>query len=692
MVLFNIKISFMKMKIYILFVLFACIKILNAQTNWHITGNAGTNPSTNFIGTTDAQPLVFKINNTKAGYLDYSSTQANTAFGYQTLLNNTTGYDNIAIGYQTLYTQTSGFLNIAVGWKALYSNTSGSNCTAIGYSALYSNTTGYNNTALGQNTLYANTTAISNTAVGNNVLFTNTTGTRNTGLGESALFLSTTSSDNTASGYYSLYSNTTGSSNTAYGTQSLSKNTSGSYNVSYGYQSLYNNTTTSNLTALGFKALYSNTSGTGNVALGYQALYSNTTATSNTAIGYQSLYFNTGDGNTATGYNALYSNTTGIQNTSYGYNALYANTTGYGNTSIGYSAGGTGVNNTALGNIALADNNGGSFNTAAGYYTMGSNLTGDDNTAYGSYALYFNHAGSTLTGVGFGADINSYLNTFNNSSAFGNTATITASNQVRVGNSSVTSIGGYANWTNISDGRVKKNIKGNVPGLKFINKLKPITYNLDLNAADKIIQRPPIKDKNGKIMEPSQDELKSKERKQQIVYTGFVAQDVEKAAKSINYDFSGIDIPKNDKDLYGLRYSDFVVPLVKAVQELSKMNDDKDSEIADLQKQINDLKAIVTGTQNNASAISLSNAFLGQNIPNPFSHDTKIFYTLPQQYGSAQIIVIGKDGKVLKQINISGNGKSSLNIDASTLSNGAYSYSLYVNGKLVDTKQMILTR
>jgi hypothetical protein len=29
---------------------------------WEITGNSGTNPPTNFLGTTDAQPLVMKMN------------------------------------------------------------------------------------------------------------------------------------------------------------------------------------------------------------------------------------------------------------------------------------------------------------------------------------------------------------------------------------------------------------------------------------------------------------------------------------------------------------------------------------------------------------------------------------------------------------------------------------------------------
>jgi hypothetical protein len=55
--------------------------------------------------------------------------------------------------------------------------------------------------------------------------------------------------------------------------------------------------------------------------------------------------------------------------------------------------------------------------------------------------------------------------------------------------------------------------------------------------------------------------------KEKIVYTGFIAQEVEATARSLGYDFSGIDSPKNAEDFYGLRYSTFVVPLVKAVQE-----------------------------------------------------------------------------------------------------------------------------
>jgi trimeric autotransporter adhesin len=42
---------------------------------------------------------------------------------------------------------------------------------------------------------------------------------------------------------------------------------------------------------------------------------------------------------------------------------------------------------------------------------------------------------------------------------------------------------------------------------------------------------------------------------------------VEQAAKAIGYDFSGYNSPKGENGLYSLSYEQFVVPLVKAMQE-----------------------------------------------------------------------------------------------------------------------------
>ena len=60
--------------------------------------------------------------------------------------------------------------------------------------------------------------------------------------------------------------------------------------------------------------------------------------------------------------------------------------------------------------------------------------------------------------------------------------------------------------------------------------------------------------------------------KDKLVYTGFIAQEVEKAAADLGFDFSGVKVPENEKQAYGLRYAEFVVPLVQAVKELSAKN------------------------------------------------------------------------------------------------------------------------
>src|SRR5204862_856680 len=133
----------------------------------------------------------------------------------------------------------------------------------------------------------------------------------------------------------------------------------------------------------------------------------------------------------------------------------------------------------------------------------------------GEYAGYSVTTGSFNTFIGLNANCGTQ-GVLTNATAIGNGASVATNNHVRIGNSSIISIGGYANWTNISDGRVKKNIKQNVPGLAFINKLEPVTYNLDLNIADKILQPAQIKDKEGKVVQPSPEEIAGRSEKEKV--------------------------------------------------------------------------------------------------------------------------------------------------------------------------------
>jgi hypothetical protein len=62
----------------------------------------------------------------------------------------------------------------------------------------------------------------------------------------------------------------------------------------------------------------------------------------------------------------------------------------------------------------------------------------------------------------------------------------TSTNQVNIGNFSVTWIGGQTGWFHYSDKRIKNDIKDDVPGLSFITRLKPITYHVDIDKQKKL--------------------------------------------------------------------------------------------------------------------------------------------------------------------------------------------------------------
>ncbi len=672
-------------------------QLADAQ-NWSLTGNAGTTTGTNFIGTTDARALMFKVNSQRAGLIDLTVAKANTSFGFQALLS-PTGTNNAAFGYKASFSNTTGNYNTAAGAYALYFNTSGRSNVAMGIGALYRNTTSSNLVALGDSALYNNSGGVFNSATGSKALYANTAGTDNAANGYRALTFNTTGSYNSATGSNALVSNTTGNYNTGNGYQTLYLNTAGNQNTAVGYQSLYRNTASLN-TGVGYRALYYNTSGSFNSALGTFSLYNNSTGYSNAAFGYSSLNANTtGYYNTAVGSVCLFQNTTGYTNTAMGHYAMYTNSTGAGNNAYGADAlyyNTTGSYNTGLGVEALKNNTTGNGNTAVGVSALFPNVGSYYNTAVGYLALAY--AGTPgYNNVAIGAFSGPDINTEGvyNSIAIGEECYTTASNQARIGNSFTTSIGGYANWTNISDGRVKENIKRNVPGLAFINKLNPVTYNVNPDAISSFVGGV-RKDKDGKILAATSEETAAKKAKQQVVYTGFVAQEVEKAAKEMGYDFSGVDAPANDKGLYGLRYAEFVVPLVKAVQELSAENDALKTKNDALEERLEKIEALLSNQQPGSQALVnagyTGTASISQNMPNPVANSTTINYNLPVSSVSAKIVVMDKTGKTLQSITLSAKGRGSVQVDAASLSAGAYNYALYVDGKLIDTKQMLVAR
>jgi hypothetical protein len=354
--------------------------------------------------------------------------------------------------------------------------------------------------------------------------------------------------------------------NTAIGEHSLFTNTSGSYNTATGYHSLYNNVTGIENTANGYRALFSNTTGYYNTAIGNQALNFNTTGYYNTANGHQALYLdNTGSFNTATGKNALYSNTSGSDNTADGYRALSSNTTG--------------AVNTASGEAALASNTTGNNNTANGFNALFFNNTGSNNTAFGYQALAYNKGGDQNIAMGYNAGTHPFAPDVYNTISIGNDDILNAyQNQVFLGNTSTGWIGGKVTWSTFSDVRIKNTIAEDVKGLDFIMRLRPVTYHVSNKAIITLTGNKETPDFPGKY------------DNEKVKYTGFIAQEVEQAAKASGYEFSGYAAPKNQWGLYSISYEQFVVPLVKAMQEQQTIIEELKKQMVELKSEIKSLK------------------------------------------------------------------------------------------------------
>ena len=84
-------------------------------------------------------------------------------------------------------------------------------------------------------------------------------------------------------------------------------------------------------------------------------------------------------------------------------------------------------------------------------------------------------------------------------------------------------------------------------------------------------------------------------------------------------------------------------------------------------------------------------ACLYQNTPNPFTAQTEIRFSLPDDARDAYICIFDMTGKMLKKMPISSD-MSSITVNGYELDEGIYLYSLVVNGQEIDTRRMILTK
>ncbi len=459
-----------------------------------------------------------------------TTAEGNTFYGYKTGRSLTSGHRNTVIGEKAGHNLSTGFGNVLVGRNAGHNVNLGSNNVYLGNSS--GDSVGSNSVCVGAYSGFLSYTSNS-VSVGHYAGNNNTHGNQ-TFVGFEA-GLNCGGEQTTAIGYQAGGDSNIGPSNTLLGYKTGNSLTTGHSNTLLGDQSGLGILDGIRNVAIGKNTLLTNTSGSFNVAVGVFSLDANTSGSSNTAVGYLSLH----------------ANETGTRNSAFGISSMNANTTGNDNTSIGY--------------LSLLQNISGQNNTAIGS-SSGAKITGNNNTALGTAA-------------------NSAVDDINNTTGVGYNANPYQSDQVMVGDGLVTSIGGTVGWSLLSDKRFKNNVTENVPGLEFINLLTPITYTFDLNEYEAHFEREfNYKRKQNHHSNPQASNL---------IRSGFLAQDVEEAANKIGYEFSGVDKPANESGIYALRYAEFTVPLVKAVQELNDLCDQLRKENKDLKQRLEKIETLL---------------------------------------------------------------------------------------------------
>ena len=145
-----------------------------------------------------------------------------------------------------------------------------------------------------------------------------------------------------------------------------------------------------------------------------------------------------------------------------------------------------------------------------------------------------------------------------------------------------------------------------------------------------------------------------------------------------------------DDGTKGIYYSDLVVVLIDAVNELS-------AELAEVKAQL--AGAVKPGTAvsyapgETASTDEMSEAngtILSQNSPNPWNEETRISYSLPDGFSDASIRIYNLQGTQVKKFDLS-SPSGEVVLQASELAAGIYIYSLVAGGQELSTKRMMLT-
>lgn len=232
----------------------------------------------------------------------------------------------------------------------------------------------------------------------------------------------------------------------------------------------------------------------------------------------------------------------------------------------------------------------------------------------------------------------------------------------------------------MSDQKLKQNIAPYEKGLDALMQIRPVTYEY-----------------NGKASTTAGD-----------AHIGLVAQNLQSVAPELVKEFTHVEMsePSLEEEqkvlsrgnYLQIRDNEVKYLLINAIQDQQEIIEAQDEKIATLEERLAKIEAALNGgtinTDINRQNIQLdgSGAYLEQNQPNPFNSNTLIRYHVPTEAANAVVNVFDAKGQLIHSERVGQMGVGEIQIKAGTIAAGTYSYSLVVDGNIVDTKRMVIAK
>lgn len=143
------------------------------------------------------------------------------------------------------------------------------------------------------------------------------------------------------------------------------------------------------------------------------------------------------------------------------------------------------------------------------------------------------------------------------------------------------------------------------------------------------------------------------------------------------------------KDAQGneyVNYTQLVPILVQAITELkTELDDLKEAVASSGTRKVNAATNIATNT------LDEGRGSISQNTPNPFTGQSTVRVSVPDDASDAYIDILTLNGASVKRIPVS-NGLSEVSLSSFEFAPGTYLYTLVVNGKVSETRRMVVSR